>query len=108
MGHRRYRWSDELKQLVEVDPDWTGAERRAPVATEELTYGGLTATDGTPINTRRRHAQYMAANNLSLVSDWQETWAKAAQERAQGMSHPKHKAARLEAIRRAYETKGRR
>lgn len=81
MSRRRYRWSEENQSMEEVGADYSGAERRAPAATEELTYGGLQATDGTPVNTRRRHREYMKANNVTLASDMTNTWAKAKQER---------------------------
>jgi hypothetical protein len=57
-------------ELVPVDADWTDAELRAQYATEELTYGGARATDGTPINSRKRHREYLKSNGLTHASDF--------------------------------------
>ena len=90
MSRRRWVWSDELKELVEVSPDWTDKQRRAPVSTEALTYSGLRATDGTDLSSKRKHAQYMCEKGLTLASDFKESWSaesiakhRAAQERAE-------------------------
>ena len=76
MTRRRYvfRRNPETGELhaVEVTDDWTDAERRAPTPTEALTYSNLQATDGTPIDSRRKHAEYMKRNNLALSSDFSE------------------------------------
>lgn len=78
MSRRRYMFCRETKEMVEVGADWSDAERRAPTVTEELVYGGAgTATDGTPINSRKKHREYMKANGLALASDYTEAWAKA-------------------------------
>ena len=45
-------------------------------------YDGLRATDGTPIDTRTKHRQYMKENNLAMDSDFKSTWETAARERA--------------------------
>jgi hypothetical protein len=82
MARRRYRYDPESKQVVEVGADWTDTERRAPVPTEELTYGNAVATDGTPINTRRRHREYMQQNGLAMASDYTESWKQAEKRRA--------------------------
>jgi hypothetical protein len=69
-------------ECIEVGADFTGAERRAQTGTEELTYGKAgVATDGTPIDSRRKHAEYMKRNNLTLADDFKGTWAKAEAER---------------------------
>lgn len=78
---RRYRYSLETKQMVEVGAEWTDAERRAQTPTEELTYGHLTATDGTPLDTRRKHREYLEHHGLALADDYKETWEKASQRR---------------------------
>lgn len=56
--------------LVNVDDDWTDAETRAQTATEELIYSGAKATDGTPVNTRKRHREYLKQNGLCMASDY--------------------------------------
>lgn len=46
-------------------------------------YRGLTATDGTLIDTRTKHRQYMKDNNLTMVNDFRESWVKAEKERTE-------------------------
>lgn len=81
MARSRWRWDSELKRLVNLDEDWNDAPRRALTATEEITYGKLQATDGTPLDTKRKHREYMAHHGLAMESDFKETRAKAAAER---------------------------
>lgn len=79
----RYRYDPELKRCVEIGADWSDTEKRAPMPTEQLVYGGLgKATDGTPIDTRSKHRDYMKATGTTLAGDFTETWKKAADERA--------------------------
>lgn len=44
-------------------------------------YDGLQATDGTPINSRTKHREYMKANGLTMADDFKQTWKDAAKER---------------------------
>lgn len=82
MTRRRYRYDEATKAMVEVGADWTDTERRAPVATEEIVYGGLgRATDGTPIDTRAKHRAYMKANGLTVADDFKGEWAQAGEAR---------------------------
>lgn len=55
---------------VEVTRDWSDAETRAPVATEGIAYSNLRATDGTPIDSRAKHREYMRAHGVALQSDF--------------------------------------
>jgi hypothetical protein len=48
----------------------------------ERHYDGLTAPDGTPIDTRAKHRAYMKANNLTTADDFAGTWKKDAEQRA--------------------------
>jgi hypothetical protein len=73
----RYRWDTELKKLVPAGNDRVA---RLPVF-GEAHYDGLRATDGTPIDTKKKHRLYMQANNLTTSDDYKETWAKKAAER---------------------------
>lgn len=56
--------------VVNVADDWTDAEGRAQTATEELIYSGVKATDGTPINSRKRHREYLKQNGLCMAADY--------------------------------------
>ena len=44
-------------------------------------YDGLAATDGSNISTRSRHRQYMKEHDLTMATDYTNTWAKAQKER---------------------------
>jgi hypothetical protein len=73
---------EALAEPVQVGEDWQNQERRAQTPTEELVYGKLTpATDGTPIDSRRKHREYMQRNGLALQGDFKECGAKAQAER---------------------------
>ena len=62
-------------QAVSVDEDWTDAERRAQTATEELTYGGArTPGDGVDISSRKKHREYLKANDLAMASDYSPSY----------------------------------
>lgn len=52
----------------------------------ERHYDGLTATDGTPIDTRAKHREYMRSRNLTTIDDYAETWKRQAQEREARMA----------------------
>lgn len=86
---------------IEVSDDWQNAAPRAQTVTEGLVYGGLQATDGTAINSRKKHREYMKANNLTLADDYKQTWAQAAKEREKHFTGQADKPARREAIERA-------
>ena len=46
-------------------------------------YQDLRATDGTDISSRAKHRAYMKAHDLTTIDDFTETWARAAQARAE-------------------------
>jgi hypothetical protein len=64
-------------------------------------YDGLRATDGTDISTRAKHRAYMKANNLTTTDDFQSTWTREAQRRAEYYKEGKHGAIRREDVGRA-------
>lgn len=80
MTRRRYRFNEETQALEEIGLDVELAPR-VHLQTDTA-YDGLKATDGTPIDTRRKHREYMQANNLTMVSDFTKTWAEAPAKRA--------------------------
>lgn len=93
MTRRRYRWNEERGELEEIDLE-APLVPRVEIQTGAH-YDGLRAQDGTPIDTRRRHADYMKRNNLALTSDFQRTWAEAPKQRAAELA-----AGRREAVAR--------
>lgn len=101
MSRRRYRYvTNEAGELVsqEVSPGYTGYGEGA--ARVELMldghYEGLRATDGTPIDSRTKHREYMNRNGLAMADDFKGVWAKAAERRAElsttGGDHAKRRA----------------
>lgn len=105
----RYVWDPASKSLVEVGAEWSDAEKRADTPTEEISYGGLRATDGTDISSRKKRAEYMRRNNLTDAADFAETWAKAQKEREAFRRGERVNPERREALGRiAYEMEKRR
>lgn len=107
----RQRWvyrKDETTgevRAIEVDTGYTGAERRAPVTTEALVYGNAgRATDGTPIDSRTKHRDYMKQHGLAMATDYTETWSKAEAAREAAREGNFDRQARREAIARAVYT----
>lgn len=100
MSRHRYVWDNETKSLVEVGADWTDAPRRADTGTEELIYGNAVATDGTPINTRKRHREYLQRNGLAMASDYSPDY-QAREARRREMSEDR---SRRETVERAFYT----
>lgn len=92
----RFVWDKERKELVQVDADWTGAESRARTPTEELVYGNALATDGTPINSKRKHREYLKQNGLAMAGDFSPQY----QEREARNREWKEDSARREQISR--------
>ncbi len=102
MSRRRWVYTsggEPLPEPIEVTDDFTGAERRAQVATEELTYGGVTATDGTPINTRKKHREYLASRGMAMASDYSPEYLQKRRDDVQRELGKDRK----ETIIRAYE-----
>ena len=93
MTRRRYRWNEETQQLEEVSAD-VEVTPRLQIQTGGH-YEGLRATDGTRIDTRRRHAEYMRREGVGLASDFRKTIAEAPKKRA-----AEEKRARREAVAR--------
>lgn len=73
MTRRRFRFNTETGALEEIGLEVELAPR-VHLQTDTA-YDGLKATDGTPIDTRRRHREYMQANNLTMAADFTKTWA---------------------------------
>lgn len=68
-----------MERKLSVTPSMSGL---ANALAGDRHYQNLVATDGTPIDSRTKHREYMKANNLSLESDYKDTWKRAADERA--------------------------
>ncbi len=53
-------------------------------------YDGLQASDGTPIDTRTKHREYMKRNGLTIADDYKGEWAKAEKDRRDRMTGSHH------------------
>lgn len=93
---------EPLESPIHVDAEWKQPDSGPTLKSEEEVYGSLTpATDGSRLDTRRRHREYMQANNLTMDSDFKGVWAEAEKKReAMYRGDFDHKA-RREAIERA-------
>jgi hypothetical protein len=111
-GIRRWVYTSGGQPLpgpVEVAEDWDAVGRDAPRTSEEEIYGHLTATDGTPLDTRRKHRQYMERHGLTMESDFKETWAKKANERERAFTDNRYdRERRIEHLKRAVDQAGKR
>lgn len=96
---RRYIWNAQTMQLEEITADWTPTPR-IELSTGTC-YEGLQATDGTPIDSRAKHREYMRIHGFTTTDDYKESWAKAQKERADFYTTGGDHKARKEAIGRA-------
>lgn len=64
-------------------------------------YENVSATDGTDIGSRAKHREYMKRNNLTIVSDYTDTWSAANREREAVRQGQHDKKERREQIERA-------
>lgn len=88
----RRRWlytqnGEPLPEPVEVTADFTGNAPRPPAATEGITYDGLRHSDGTPLDSRRKHREFLNRTGLALASDFKEAGpaaTKAREDRIKG------------------------
>jgi hypothetical protein len=81
---RRYiQMREPPYDFIEVTDDYTPAPRTVTDSAlwNDRSYDGLTATDGTPINSRTKHREYMKANGLTTCDDFKDSWSKARQQR---------------------------
>lgn len=70
-----------VADLGEEDP-----QPRLQIVTDSHYLGARSPIDGTPLESRRAHREYMRANGLVLADDMKGTWAAQAKERAEFLS----------------------
>ena len=80
MTRRRYV---QIKgELIEITDDHTPSLRTDSGALwGDRSYDGMRATDGTDISTRTKHREYMRANGLTTMDDFNNSWSKAREQR---------------------------
>lgn len=67
-----------MERKLSVSPQMSGL---ANALAGDRHYDGLRAPDGSPIDTRTKHRQYMKEKGVTMASDFTETWKTAAKER---------------------------
>jgi hypothetical protein len=78
----RRRFIIEAGELVEVTGSPAPALRADSGALwGDSSYRDLRATDGTPIDTRTKHREYMKQHGLTTIDDYTQHFAKAERER---------------------------
>ena len=82
---RKFVYSPELKEMVEVSLDYEPGPRGNTDATlwNDRSYDGMRATDGADIGSRSKHREYMKANNLTTIDDFKGTFERARAQRDQ-------------------------
>lgn len=88
----RFVWSNEEQRMVDVGSEWTDAERRAQTTTEEIEYGGLRATDGADISSRKKRREYMRATGVTDSSDFSSDWYTRRRKDIAGKQNQQRKA----------------
>lgn len=89
VSRRRFRFvTGPDGQLVseEVHPNYVGSGEPGVARVELMLdghYDGLRATDGTPIDSRAKHREYMHRHGLAMADDFKGVWAKADARRAE-------------------------
>lgn len=76
----RWVWDPKQMKLVPIGGDWQPSQRHVPVVGDSH-YDNLRAPDGTPINSRTKHRDYMKRHGLTTADDFKGTWERAAKER---------------------------
>jgi hypothetical protein len=105
MTRRTYHYDEKLGRMVEgpgprrVDGSgdgWRFSDRA---------YSGapFVAPDGTVINSRKKHQDYMKRTGLTTADDFKGTWDAAAKKREEYFAGQHDKRERREAVERAME-----
>jgi hypothetical protein len=104
MVRRTYHYDEKLGRMVEGPgpsrTDGSGDGWRF----SDRAYSGtpFKAPDGTVINSKAKHREYMKRTGLTTADDFTQTWAKKAEERAAFYENRDYdKKARREAVERA-------
>lgn len=82
----RRRWVYVDGEAIEVTPDTVLPDRASTQSYDGLLwndrhYQGMQATDGTPIDSRTKHREYMKRHNLTTMDDFSETFKREQKRR---------------------------
>jgi hypothetical protein len=81
VARRRFVWSRQLGELVEIglDQDLPSRQNTDAALWGDREYTGLKASDGTDISSRSKHREYMKLNDLTTIDDFKNEWSKPKQ-----------------------------
>jgi hypothetical protein len=106
MTRKTWHYDEELGRLVEGPADrridgpsgdgWRFSDRL-------YSANPFKAHDGTVIDSKRKHREYMKRHGLASADDFKGTWADAAKKRADVFTGKHDREARREAVARAME-----
>ena len=83
MKRRFIQMMESPYDFVEVSQDYVPPVRSITDAAlwNDRSYDGLQATDGTPIDSRTKHREYMKINDLTTADDFKGEWSEARKRR---------------------------
>ena len=106
MTRKTWHYDPEVGELVEGPaPRKTDSDSGDGYRFSDRLYSGapFKAPDGTVIDSRKKHREYMRRNNLATVDDFKGTW-KEAEKRREAVYTGRHDTAqRREQVARAME-----
>jgi len=107
MTRRTYRYDPDTKQMVEgAGPRRIDGPSGDGYRFSDRLYSSnpFKAHDGTIIDSRKKHREYMKRHNLTTADDFQGVWAQKAKEREQFFTGGQYdRESRREAVARALE-----
>lgn len=93
MTRRKWVYDEELKEMVEVTPEYRPAGKTKDALNHlgglwgDRHYDGLRATDGADISSRKKHREYMRRTGLTTADDFKSDWAAAKERREHYYQH---------------------
>lgn len=104
MTRKTYHYDAATKTMVE-GPAQRRGESGDGWRYSDRVYSGqpFTAHDGTVIDSRKKHRDYMKRHGLTTVDDYKGTWAEAAREREAIQTGKHDRAGRVNDLARAWE-----
>jgi hypothetical protein len=102
---RTYHYDEALGRMVEGPgrPRSEGSGDGFRFSDRLYSAAPFKAHDGTVIDSRRKHREYMKRHNLATVDDFKATWDKARERREAVYTGRADRAERRAAIRQAME-----
>jgi hypothetical protein len=92
--------------FIEAWKDTGAAVKSAVQISVDRHYENLNLVDGTVVNSRRQHREYMNARGLTLATDFKDTWKKGTEAREKMRAGDFDRKERREALGRAAYEKG--